>query len=61
MTERETNVLNELEVVQGAVAQAEEWVEASIELPVIEGLEKADAFLAVGTCWGGGVAKYDLI
>ena len=55
MTERGTNVLNELEVVQG-----EEWVVAGIESPVIEELEKAKTFLAVGTCWGG-VAKYDLI
>ena len=55
MTERETNVLNELEV-----AQSEEWVVVDVETPVIEELEKAEAFLAVGTCWGG-VAKYDLI
>jgi hypothetical protein len=55
MTERETNVLNELEVVQG-----EEWVVVDVETPVMEGLEKAKTFLAVGA-GGWGVAKYDLI
>ena len=55
MTERETNVLNELEVVQG-----EEWEVVDVETPVMEELEKAEPFLAVGTCWEG-VAKYGLI
>ena len=47
MTERKTNVLNELEV-----AQDEEWVVVDVETPVMEELEKAEAFLTVGTCWG---------
>jgi hypothetical protein len=54
MTERGTNVLNELEVAQG-----EEGVVVGIESPVIEELEKAKTFLAVGA-GGWGVAKYVL-
>ncbi len=31
----------------------EEWVVVDVETPVMEELEKAEAFLVVGTCWGG--------
>ena len=55
MTERETNVLNELEVAQG-----EEWVVVDVETHVMEELEKAKTFLAVGA-GGWGVAKYTII